>query len=342
MTLSKSRLFKAGLLIAVLLTGFYLCFHHSPDSPTLPLKIVEVITTREGPIQETVSLLGTINSKHSAVLYAKANGRLDILVSPGQEVKKNTLLAQIDNSDYEKAVKFSEDSEAIAKGQYQRLIDLQKKGFVSSREVDEKKQAWLNAQKNLSKARIDLDLLRFYAPFDGIVGAYKKKEGMQISTGESILTIYNPATLVVDFDIPCTTLKNIKNGQKVKIFHKVYPLTHFQKMIDEETHMCPADVDFSCTDCLIGSTVRLDLVVKEKFKSIVIPLSAVFFRNGNAYTYIVEKGKIALRAIDTGIKYKGLIEVEKGLQPNTAVVIKGLERLYPELPVEIYQDPKSL
>lgn len=342
MTLSKKHYFIV-LFSCLLVCGalLYYFFFSSKRDETPPVKLVEVVHAHPGKIEETVSLLGTINSKHAAILYAKANGRLVIVIPPGQEVQKNTLLAHIDNPDYEKAVKLSEAAEQIAKIQYERLIVLQKKGFVSSKEVDEKKQAWIEAQKALSKAKIDLDLLRFYAPFDGIVGAYKKKDGMQVSPGDSILSIYNPVTLVVDFDIPCTTIKGIKNGQKVSIFNKSYPLSHYQKMIDEESHMCPADVDIACKDCLIGSTVAIDLVVQEKMDTIIIPVSAVFFRNGQAFTYVVIENKIQLVPIRTGIKNNASIEVTQGLQKNVQVVIKGQDRLYPNMPVEIYQPAKT-
>jgi len=199
-----------------------------------------------------------------------------------------------------------------------------------------KKQAWINAQKEYAKAKIELDNMRFYAPFDGIVGAYKKREGSQVNQGEPIVSVYDPASLVVDFDIPCSNLTSLNEGQKVYVLGKKYRLTHMQKMLDEDTHMCPADVDITCEDCLIGKTAPVNLVVMEKKNTIVIPLQALFLRDAKPAVYIVKEGKVQLLSVKTGVKQTDTIEVVEGLEVGQQLIIKGQDRLYPEMAVDIY------
>ncbi|CEK10531.1 efflux RND transporter periplasmic adaptor subunit [Legionella hackeliae] len=302
-----------------------------------PPKIVEVEEIALKNIQQTTELIGTIHPKHATVLIAKANGMLDSLVATGQPVKKGMLIAKIDNPDLEKNHQLSETAENIAKTQYERLSTLLKTGYVSTKEVEEKKQAWIEASKNLSNTKIELDTMRFYAPFDGIIGAYKKREGTQVNAGDPIVTLYDPSTLAVDFDIPCTNIKAIQEGQEVRVFHKQYKLTHIQKMIDEDSHMCPADVDISCKDCVIGASVNIELVMHEKKNVMVIPYQAIFLKNGKRFVYIVKDHKIELLPIHTGLQDKSNIEVTSGLKPGQMLVIKGQDRLYPGMTVGIYK-----
>ncbi|STX50345.1 efflux protein [Legionella busanensis] len=299
-------------------------------------KLVEVNLLGKAEIEETVHLLGTINPKHVTLLIAKNHGTLDTLIPTGHKVRKGDLIAQINNPDIENNLELTQGSVTIAKNQYERLLSLLKTGYVSSKEVEEKKQTWLDAQKELSKAKIELDTLRFYAPFDGIVGAYKKKEGTQVNTGDSIVTIYDPSTLVVDFDIPCTNTSAFYEGQLVRIFNMPYKLSHLQKMIDEDSHMCPADVTISCKDCLIGASTEVELVLKGKKDTIVVPEQAIFLRNSKPHVYIVKDNVIELVPVTTGIKNKSQIEVTSGLKFGQQLVVKGLERLYPGLKVAIY------
>jgi membrane fusion protein (multidrug efflux system) len=341
----KNRFFsKRNIIIGTILLVFLLAlvfYKSSKKTEPPPNKLVEVSSVKLETIQQKIRLLGTIHPKHATILIAKGAGVLDILVPSGQTIKKGSLLAKIDNIDIEKNVQLSVNAEELAKNQYERFLPLIKKGYVSPKESEEKKQVWIEAQKELSRAKIEIDNLRFYAPFDGIVGAYRKREGAQVSQGESIVSMYDPASLVVDFDIPCSNLNQITAGQAVYLLGKSYPLTHVQKMLDEETHMCPADFDIHCADCLIGSTVTVDLVVLEKQKALVIPFQSVFLRNSQPAVYVVDKGVIKLTPVKTGIQQEERIEITEGLKVGQQIVIKGQERLYPEMTVDIYQPQKQ-
>lgn len=323
----------AIILIACLFIG------RSETVPKNPNKMVEVELIETKNIQQRINLLGVLHPKHTTLLIAKGSGTLDAFVATGQKVKKGTLLARIDNTDIEKNAQLSESAEQLAKEQYERFMPLTKKGYVSPKEVEEKKQAWISAQKEYAKAKIELDNMRFYAPFDGIVGAYKKREGSQVSQGEPVVSIYDPASLVVDFDIPCSNLTSLNEAQKVYVFGKQYRLTHLQKMLDEETHMCPADVDIQCPDCLIGATIKVGLVLMEKKNTIVIPLQALFLRNGQPAVYIVSEGKVNLISVKTGVKQTDKIEVIEGLKVGQQLIVKGQDRLYPQMAVDIHSPP---
>ena len=330
-------------LIAVTLLFFVIkawCF--SKNTPSNPTKIVETEQLKLQNIQQSVRLLGTIHPKHTTVLIAKGSGTLDALVSTGEKVKKGTLIAKIDNADLEKNLQLFEATETLAKSQFDRIYPLLKTGYVSAKDVEEKKQVWINAQKDLSKTKIELDNLRFFAPFDGIVGAYKKREGAQINQGDLVVTMYDPSTLVVDFDIPCTNLSAIHKGQEVHILNKQYSLSHVQRMLDDETHMCPADVDINCDNCLIGSSIHVDLIVAEKQLTIVVPYQALFLKNSKPFVYVVEKGKVALVGVQSGLQQQDKIEITSGLKPGQQLIIKGQERLYPTLAVEIYKPSPQL
>lgn len=330
------KVFIACVGLLILLVLYLAITHFYNKSSEHPNKLVEVEEIKPQNIQQKIHLLGVIHPKHTTMLIAKGSGTLDVLVATGQKVKKGTLIATIVNADIEKNVQLSESAEQLAKEQYDRFGPLINKGFVSPKEVEEKKHAWINAQKEFSRAKIELYDLQFYAPFDGIVGAYKKREGSQVNQGESVVSIYDPASLVVDFDIPCTNISSVNAGQKVYVNGKKYALSHMQKMLDEDTHMCPADVDIQCETCLIGSTVPVELVTYEKKNAIVIPFQALFLRDSQSVVYVVTNGKVQLISVKTGMKQEDKVEIIKGLKSGQQLIIKGQDRLYPDMSVDIY------
>jgi membrane fusion protein, multidrug efflux system len=335
----KKNTLKITLVLIILtcvIFSYNLFFKSKKATEPAP-KLVEALALKKENIQETIRLIGTIHPLHATVLIAKGTGNFDALLTTGQKIHKGVLIAKITNPDIENNLELSEATEKIAKTQYERLLSLHKTGYVSSKEVEEKKQSWIDAQKELSTAKIEFDTMRFYAPFDGIIGAYKIREGTQVNQGSPVVTLYDPSTLLVDFDIPCTSITTVKEGQSVRILDKNYSLNHVQRMIDDETHMCPADVTISCENCLIGSSTDVDLVVQEKKGVIVVPESALFLRNGKTFAYIVSKGKIVLTPVKTGLHDKARVEILSGLKLNQMLVIKGQERLYPDMAVQIYK-----
>lgn len=328
-------------LFALILTAFSIYFlFYSPvkNAPPSPAKIVEVVVLKPSTIEKTIRLIGTVRPKHATVLVAKGSGMLDILMSSGEPVKKGDLIAKITNPDIERSYKLSKETEELENTQYKRLQSLQKTGFVSAREVEEKKRIWIDSQKEKARTKIELKNMRFYAPFDGVIGAFKIKEGAQVTEGVPVVTIYDPNSLTVEIDIPCTNNHSIKEHQPIYIFDRVYHLNHVQKMIDDETHMCPADVDIQCPHCLIGASISSQLVINKKTGTLIIPTQALFLKQGKTHVYKVIDKKIELVKVKTGIQEKDNVEIISGLKSGDQIVSKNPERLYPGLEVSIFKD----
>ncbi|STY30674.1 efflux protein [Legionella wadsworthii] len=326
-----------GLLIfSISMTYIIMNCSTKKSAPPSP-KIVEVVTVKPTFIEKKIKLIGMIRPKHSTILVAKGSGMLDTLMSSGQTVKKGDLIAKISNPDLERSYQLSKETEQLENIQYQRLKKLQKSGFVSAREVEEKKRIWIDSQKEKSKTKIELKNMRFYAPFDGVIGAFKIKEGAQVTEGAPVVTIYDPDSLTVEIDIPCTNHYSIEENQPIYIMNQLYHLSHVQKMIDDDTHMCPADVDIQCANCLIGASIAGQLIVNKKMEALVIPTQSLFIKRGKTHVYKVVNNKVELIAVKTGIQEEDKVEIISGLKSGEQIVSKSPERLYPGQEILIFK-----
>lgn len=334
---SKFKVMGLLSLLLILLSTYFLFYspRHKPSAPSP--KIVEVITVSPTTIERTIKLIGTIRPRHATILIAKGSGVLDTLMTSGQTVRKGDLIAKITNPDIEKSYQLSKETEQLDNTQYQRLKSLQKSGFVSAREVEEKKRIWIDSQREKAKTKIELKNMRFYAPFNGVVGAFKIKEGAQVTEGTPVVTIYDPNSLIVEMDIPCTNHHSIEENQPIYLFNQLYHLSHVQKMIDDETHMCPADVEIQCPHCLVGASIAGKLVVSKKIDTLVIPTQALFLKQGKTRVYKVVNRKIELVTVKTGIQEKEKVEIISGLKSGDQIVSKSPERLYPGMDISIYK-----
>lgn len=334
---SRSIIVSASVLF-VFLSGYKLIASLIGNSPPPPdTKVVEVQTVSLNTIASTARFIGTVRAQHSTTLIAKEAGILDSLLPAGQQVKKGTLIAKIDNQSIEKTYELSLASEKIAHDQYDRTVTLQHSGTSSKNAVEEKKNAWIAAQKSLAEAKIALEKTHFYAPFDSTVGVFKAREGAQVKESDAIVSLYDMTSLIVEFDVTADILPKIKDSQPVLINGKEYPLTHVQRMLDEETHMCPAYVTYPCSDCLIGTSVDVDLIIEQHKNVIVIPFESIVIQESKHFVYVVKNGKAVLTPVTLGLREKDQVEITSGLSVGEQVIITGQSRLYPDINVTIHQ-----
>ncbi len=332
---------KIMLVIAFtlgLLTVYKLLNSSANLSPEQDVKIVEVETVQLKNISQTSQFIGTVRSQQETSLVAKTGGILDVLASSGQRVKKGELIAKIINTDIEQNYILLKEVEQIAKLQYERATQLHKSGVSSKHALEEKNNAWIESKKRLSDAKIALDQINICAPFDGVVGLFKLRKGSQVQAGGVLVSFYDPVNLIVEFDIPLSIVATIKDGAAVFVNSKKYALTHVQRMLDEETHMCPAYIQINCDNCIVGSTVDVELVTSEKQNVIVIPFESIFLRNGGFFAYLVKDSKANLVPVELGIREKEQVEITSGLTKDDVVITTGQARLYPDIPVKISQE----
>jgi len=295
--------------------------------------VVVVKKVQKQAIQQVADFIGFIEAEQQTTLIAKAPGSLRIFKESGESVAKGSLIAKIENQNVDHNYKLLKEAEALAQLQFDRWAALEKHGAVSKNAVSDKKNLLLEAQKRLSDGKISMEELKFSAPFKGTVGIFKMRDGAQIQSGDAILSFYDPSSLRIVFDIPLSIAGQVKDGDDVLVKGQLYPLTHIQKMLDPETHMCPAFVRIQCDDCIIGASTSLGVVIEKKENATVVPFGAIFLKEGKSSVYLMRDNKALLTPVTLGIRSKEQVEVTSGLQEGDPLIVEGHALLYPEAPV---------
>lgn len=334
----KNKILTA-VIFGLLCFGIYHFVFKSSDIQA-DIKIVEVEKVGPHDIAQTVRLLGTIQAKRSTVLTAKATGFLEHVAHAGQKLSKGNLIAKLDNNEIEKNYKLSQSAEKIAKDQFDRRTQLHKGNISSKKDLEDARTVWIEAQKSLSAAKIEYDKTKFEAPFDGVVGTYKIREGTQVQGGDAIGLFYDPTDLIIDFNIPAPLLNKLSNTSALIVNKQSLKVLHIQKMIDPDTHMSPAYADYPCAG-IIGSVLDIDLAIEERKNVLTIPYEAVFLRNGNTFVYLVKDNKATLTSVELGLQVKDKVEIKEGLSKDDLIIVRGHGRLYPDISVKIHETEKQ-
>ena len=85
-----------------------------------------------------------------------------------------------------------------------------------------------------------------------------------------------------------------------------------------------------------GMFANLALNLQLRDSAIVVPEPALVSNGDTVTVFIVdEKGLAQVRPVKIGLRLAGRVEVLTGLQPGDKVVVEGVQKLFPGVPVKL-------
>lgn len=168
----------------------------------------------------------------TVILAAKIPGFIkEVNVAEGQKVKKDDILVQIDNRDYQSSAD-SARSEMLslearrndAEKNYRRLKDLYSQSVVSSQQFDaatanynDIKARYDSAASKLVQTQLNLENTQIKAPSDGIIARKSAEIGQLASPGSPLVGFVSSERRWVMANFKETDIENIQVGKKVDI-----------------------------------------------------------------------------------------------------------------------------
>lgn len=295
------------------------------------------------------------------------------LFKEGEEVKEGQPLYQIDPAVYKAAVESAKAEVERAKSlvmqtrnSANRYAQLVKTEAVSKQMNEDAQAAYKQAQASLLAAQAQLKNAEINHGYTTITSPITGKIGRSLVTPGALLSGYQANNMAVvqtldpiyvDVNESSRDLlklkKEIAEG-RIKVNEgaipvsltledgSVYPLEGKLELsevsVDEGTGTITLRAVFPNPNqtLLPGMYVRTKLPQGLRENAIFVPQRAVLREsNGSPYVYVVQDGKIAIKKIKT-IKTEGTDWLlESGLEPGDKVVIEGLQRIRPGVPVNI-------
>ena len=295
------------------------------------------------------------------------------LFKEGSEVKEGQALYQIDPAVYEAAVASAKAELQRAQAVlYQtrltanRYAQLLKTNAISKQNNDDAQAAYKQAQAavaaaeaGLKNAQINLDYTTVRSPISGRIGRSLVTPGALLSAhqAQNMAVVQTLDPIYVDVtqsskeilslkkDIAAGKLKTKGGAIPVALIMEdgtKYPqtgeLTLSEVSVDPGTGTITLRAEFPNPENILlpGMFVRTELPQGTMEKALLVPQRAVMREaNGTPYVYVVEDGKIAIRRLVTHRTQGQNWIVEEGLKPGEKVVIEGLQRIRPGVPVQI-------
>jgi membrane fusion protein (multidrug efflux system) len=354
----------AVILVAVLI--LWGCGNKKAGQPPMPE--VAVVTMQTKQALTTTELSGRTSANLVAEMRPQVGGIIQKrLFTEGSDVKAGQPLFQIDPALYQAALARSEAQLSTLQLKEKRLKELLADKAVSHQDYDDTSAALKQIQADVQTARINLKYTTITAPISGRIGKSSVTVGALVTAHQplALATIQQMDPMYVDVSQSTTDIlrlrRQIQEGQldpnasqqkNVSLFlddGTEYPLKgtlQFRDItVDPTTGSVILRIVFPNPKGVLLPGMFVRAVIQEGLhkSAMLIPQQAVSRDpKGNPYTLIVDAGgKVEKRQIKLDRAIGDAWLVESGLADGDQVIVEGMLKVKPGMPVKSVPFEKS-
>ena len=311
----------------------------------MPGVSVEVAKVVAAAMPQVITAVGSLRSDESVTLRPEVAGRVSAIeFKEGLPIARGTTMVRLDPAINQAEVEQAKANLWLAKTKYERAIDLQKQGFISSQAKDEAENNLRLAEAAIALAEARLAKTVIKAPFAGVVGLRSVSLGDYVKEGQDLVNLESIDPLKVDFRVPEVYLKQVAVGQTLEVALDALPGKTYEgkvfainPLVDAggRAIVIRAQVRNADTALRPGMFARVRLITKNERDTLVIPEQALVPQGEDQYVFKVADGKATRVKVDTGQRRDARVEVTKGVNAGDVVVIAGQLKLRDGMPVTV-------
>lgn len=337
---------KIRIVLTIVCLAFMLSGCKEESKPQKPhTKTAKVMTISAPVTSRTRYFPGKVEASDRVDLSFQVGGRVDAFpVKEGDEIKKGTVVAKLDPSKYEYALKQAESKYQLNRVEEQRYRQLHKEGHVATSDLDKKKTAFDVAKANLQQAQKDLKDSILKAPFDGTVVRKYVKLYQQVKPNEHIISFQDIKQIDIRVSLPENVIAHMKREKKLDLEvvfeaarNKKFTVTvkEFSAEADPETQTFDAILTMPAPKNInilpgMTATLILNVPIPNAQTSFMIPSSAVFKdQQGQSAVWLVDTQThtITAKTISIGPLSGDKIQVKSGIKTGDQIVTAGVHFL---------------
>jgi len=261
----RKLLYWVGALLVVVLTGFL--YFQGVFSPAVQVEVFSVAKIYPSQAFTLLNASGYVVAQRKSAVASKVTSRLvSLMVEEGSRVKKNEVIARLENEDALASRDQAEANLNVARHNleqaraelqdatlsFNRYKDLLDKGFVAKADYDASEARYKKAiaavaaaeaavkanAAALQGAKVMLEYSLIRAPFDAVVltknadiGDIVTPIGASANAKAAVVTIADMSSLQVEADVSESNLRQIKVGQPCEIQLDALPDLRFRGVI---------------------------------------------------------------------------------------------------------------
>ena len=358
----RSLRIAIGLLVAIVVFVFGIKALQIGKMMSMP-RMMPSVTVTSAPVKDEdwaprLSAVGSVSAVQGAIVSAELAGTVsEISFENGAEAKKGDVLMKLDTSQEEALLRSAQAEAQLARADLERARDLAMKKVVSSAELDSAQSKFTRLNAVVDQMRSNIAKKSVIAPFDGQLGIRQVNVGQMVNAGQQVVSLTSLDSVYVDFALPEQNLSKLNKDLEVRVRVDALPgrefkgkLTAINSMLDPVTRNVPLQATLENPDHALhpGMFAKVEVMLPETKKAIVIPGSAVSYAPYGDSVFVIEKQKdpksgkesLVLRQqfVRSGEVRGDFVSVLKGLKAGQEVVGTGVFKLRNGMVVTINND----
>lgn len=320
----------------------------SQGGGSVVLSGADVHKVAPGLIESGISISGNLRPIETVSIRARLEGDLVALnVREGDVVRVGTVLAELERSEQEAALRSAEADELAARSDagmaqwnLEQTRDLFKAGAVAERDMRAAEQSALASSARLAAAASRVKAAnsvvrdtRVTSPVNGVVEKRSIENGESVSRGAELFTLVRTDILELTAAVPARRASALARGQEVRFVadgrNIVGRVARVSPTIDLQSQSVTVFVQVpNGNGALKGNTFATGQIIERSLNGqIVIPQAAIrqtaATAGGALFVWKVAGGTLARADVNLGIvdEVRGVVQVLAGLAAGDEIVV---------------------
>jgi len=326
--------------------------------PPMPVATVTSAPVKEEDWAPMLSAVGAVSAVQGAMVSTELAGTVsEIMFQNGGVAKKGDVILKLDASQEEALLRSAEAEAELARTDLERTRGLASQNVVSKAELDAAESKFRRLTAVVDQMRSNIRKKTIVAPFDGELGIRQVNVGQMINAGQQVVLLQSLDPVYVDFALPQQHLQNLSTGLEARVRTDALPgrefvgkLTAINSAVDTVTRNLTLQATLENPDHALrpGMFIKIDIVLPEKHKSLVIPGSAISYAPYGDSVFVIEKQKdnktgkesqvLRQQFVRVGEARGDFVSITTGLKAGETVVGTGVFKLRNGMAVAINND----
>ncbi|HAT85540.1 MAG TPA: hypothetical protein DCS30_06080 [Rhizobiales bacterium] len=324
----------------------------------------KIITAKSSLNNLEKTFPGITEASRKSVLAFRVTGQISNFPAlSGQELKKGTLIAKLDETPFLNTLAERQASYDLAQTELKRSKALFEKKHLSKAGLDRVQSQFDIAAAALKRAKDDLGYTSLVAPYDGVVAQTQAERFQNIQAGVPIAEFHGNKNIDVTFNVPESLFLMLdrdkaEENNEVSVAFDALPEHKFtawyrkhESVPDVATRSFKVTVSMprpTQLSVLPGMSVNVSfdlgkLVKQQAQKGLLIPLEAVFDQDGKRWVWklnadnIAKKTEVSVQGID-----HGMLRVTDGLNEGDRLIAVGVTHIVEGQKVRPFKKERGL
>ena len=303
------------------------------------------------PLVDEIEALGTAKANESVEIRPRISSLVTrILFEEGQFVEEGDLLVELENSEIRAGLALAEASLSESRSLYNRSKELESTQAISASNLEALLAQVKVDEANVEAARAKLSHTRVRAPFSGRIGLRRVSPGSFVNTDSVITTLDDVSVIKLDFSVPETFVRVVRQGMSIAAHSLVFPDQDFDGTVASiDTRLDPVSraVEVRAVipndDGLLkpGMFMTVDLQ-RDRGDVMMAPEQAIVPEGSRQYVYVVSDGVVEKRQVQLGRRIPGYVVIAEGLAAGESVVTEGTHKVRDGATVETLEAKAAL